>query len=64
MVMSCSMVGEKCSDNSRAMGWDEPGVAPAPLSSSTGTTTGLWLTITTVVLGRRVPVASIMGATL
>ena len=35
------MLGEKCSDNSREIGWDVPGVAPASLSSSTGTVTGL-----------------------
>ena len=47
------------------MGCDEPGVAPAPLSSSTGTVTGLWLTITTVVFGAGAgPLASMTGATL
>jgi len=51
MVMSCSMVGEKCSERSREMFCESTGVAPASLSSATGTVTGLWLTITTAVFG-------------
>ena len=62
MVMSWSMAGEKCSDKSREIACDVSGMAPASLSSATGTVTGLRLTITTVVFGLGSPAPRRMAA--